>query len=131
MIISTLHRFHVQRKQTWKTPVEVYNELNKEFQFTLDPCPANPNFDGLTISWTNERVYCNPPYCDIAPWLAKFSEAAIAVYLLPARTGTQWWADYAPLAREVRFVRGRLKFDDAKQSAPEWSVILVFRRGMV
>lgn len=124
---TTLKRFHAQRDQTWRTPRAVYAALDAEFSFTLDPCHAGAIWDGCAISWAGHRVYCNPPYARIAPWLAKAREAALAVYLLPARTGTAWWAEYASQADEVRFLRGRLKFGGSTINAPEWSVILVYQ----
>lgn len=124
---ADLSRFHVQRSQLWRTPVAVYEALDAEFHFTLDPCHAGAIWDGTAIPWSGERVYCNPPYKNIAPWLAKAREADVAVYLLPSRTGTQWWAEFAHQASEIRWVRGRLNFQGGKSGAPEWSVILVFR----
>ncbi len=72
-------------------------------------------------------MFCNPPYSDIYPWLAKAREAAVAVFLVPARTDTAWWHDHAMRADEIRFLRGRLRFGDAAANAPFPSVVLVFR----
>jgi site-specific DNA-methyltransferase (adenine-specific) len=75
------------------------------------------------------RVFCNPPYGrGIGDWLAKAREADVAVYLLPSRTDTQWWHEHAMKADEIRFIRGRLKFGDATNSAPFPSAILVYRK---
>jgi hypothetical protein len=116
--------------QHWATPPDVYAALDAEFHFTLDPCPhRTPRLTGLTLSWRGKRVYCNPPYGrGVDRWLAKAREAKLAVYLLPARTDTYWWHEYAMRADEIRFLRGRLKFGGSKNSAPFPSVILVFRR---
>ena len=126
----TMAAFHGQRDQKWRTPSDVFEALDEEFSFDLDPCPANPgaDFDGLKMDWRGARVFCNPPYNNIAPWLAKAREAECAVYLLPSRTGTQWWADYALNADEIRFIRGRIAFAraDGKKSPFEWSVVLVY-----
>lgn len=123
------------------TPKALYEVLNREFGFDLDPCPLNDAeiWDGCSLSWAGKRVFCNPPYGrGIARWLAKAREAVVAVYLLPARTDTAWWHDYVigtrgtpnqDRADDVRFIRGRLKFGNAKASAPFPSVILVYRRG--
>lgn len=124
--------------ETWRTPTELYAALDREFRFTLDPCPArNPSeagmplfgTDGLSISWFGERVYCNPPYGrGIGRWLAKAREAELCVFLLPARTDTRWWHEYALSADEIRFVRGRLRFGGASAGAPFPSVLLIYRR---
>lgn len=116
----------------WATPPDLYAKLDAEFGFTLDPCPidwtSETHPDGLALDWSGQRVYCNPPYGrGVGKWLAKAREAELAVFLLPARTDTAWWHDYAQYADEIRFVRGRLKFGGSKQSAPFPSVILVFK----
>ena len=118
----------------WPTPSRVYDDLNKEFHFTLDPCPVNGNVDGkstLFMKWTGQRVFCNPPYGpDIARWLQRAAEADLSVYLLPARTDTRWFhQQILPYSAEVRFLRGRLKFGDAKTGAPFPSMVVVFRKG--
>ena len=122
----------------WPTPAATYAALDAEFRFTLDPCPLGGGdrlimeHDGLARSWAGERVYCNPPYGrGIDRWLAKATEADVAVYLLPARTDTAWWHDYAMQASEIRFLRGRLRFGDAKDGAPFPSVVLVYRKDEV
>jgi hypothetical protein len=56
------------------------------------------------------------------------AEAEIAVYLIPARTDTRWFHDLVlPVASEVRFIKGRLKFGDAKTDAPFPSMLVIFR----
>ena len=112
----------------WQTPKALFAALDGEFHFTLDPCP-NHATDGLSRSWEGQRVYCNPPYGrGVSAWLEKAREADLAVYLLPARTDTAWWHDYAMKADEIRFIKGRLRFGEAKTGAPFPSVVLVFWR---
>jgi len=116
----------------WTTPEALYAALDAEFHFTLDPCPIDDSerimeHDGLARPWSGERVFCNPPYGNgMARWLAKAREAECAVFLLPSRTDTAWWHDYALKADEIRFLRGRLRFGGAKMNAPFPSVVIVF-----
>ena len=112
----------------WSTPKAVYEELNREFHFTLDPCPLHG--DGLAFlkPWEGERVYCNPPYGNgVTKWLERAEEAVIAVYLLPARTDTRWFHDYCLKAYEIRFIKGRLQFGNAMNNAPFPSMIVIYR----
>lgn len=117
----------------WPTPKAVYDKLNDEFAFDFDPCPIeNVAGDGLAslfVSWKGRRVFCNPPYgSELRKWLERAREAAIAVYLLPARTDTRWFHDLCiPFASEIRFIKGRLKFGDATNSAPFPSMLVVFK----
>lgn len=52
-------------------------------------------------------------------------EGATVVCLVPSRTDTAWWHEYAMKGR-VTFIRGRLKFGAAKNSAPFPSALVVF-----
>lgn len=75
------------------------------------------------------RVFCNPPYSNIRPFLERAKEADVAVFLVPARTDTRWFHEIIlPHAREIRFIKGRLKFGTATTGAPFPSMVVVFRR---
>src|SRR5947209_7998221 len=87
-------------------------------------------FDGtapLFVPWSGRRVFCNPPYGPgIKSFLERASEADVAVFLLPARTDTLWFHNLVlPFAKEIRFVKGRLHFNEAG-SAPFPSMVVVF-----
>lgn len=114
--------------QGWRTPEPLYVALNQEFRFDFDPCAANDAtiWDGKLVSWAGKRVFCNPPYDGIAGWIAKGREPIVAVYLLPARTGSGWFHDYALKADEIRFLRGRLRFHGAATNAPFDSCLVIF-----
>jgi hypothetical protein len=118
----------------WATPKAVYDELNKEFRFDFDPCPLGESTaDGaapLLTPWAGRRVFCNPPYDrGIASFLERATEAAVAVFLLPARTDTKWFHNLViPNAREIRFIKGRLKFGNAKNSAPFPSMVCIYEK---
>ena len=129
------------KDQTWETPLELFNRLDKEFNFTLDPCCTEetakckkyytPRENGLIQDWTNETVFMNPPYGrEISDWLKKAYEESLkgtlVVCLIPSRTDTKYWHDYCMKASEIRFIKGRLKFGNSKNSAPFPSAIVVF-----
>lgn len=114
------------------TPKDLYADLDREFAFNFDPCPLGADSGGLLFeSWRGRRVFCNPPYGpEISSWLRRSREAELAVYLLPVRTDTKWFHNQVlPIAREVRFLRGRLKFGESENSAPFPSMIVVFEVG--
>ena len=114
----------------WSTPIDTYQALDREFHFTLDPCPLHSDHDGLSINWGGHRVYCNPPYGPkIRSFLEKASEADLAVFLIPVRTDTKWFHEIViPQAKEIRFIKGRLKFGGSKNSAPFPSMIIIFMK---
>jgi phage N-6-adenine-methyltransferase len=125
----------------WSTPPKTYAALNNEFHFTLDVCASSANAkcaayysetdDGLVQEWGSNVCWMNPPYGKtIKMWMRKAYEAsqngATVVCLVPSRTGTHWWHDYS-MKGDIRFIRGRLKFGDSKNSAPFDSAVVVFR----
>lgn len=116
----------------WKTPQIVFDNLDKEFHFNDDPCPLY-GIGGLSRNW-NTNVFVNPPYSNIRPFLEKSiielkSNSNVIVFLIPSRTDTKWWHEIVlPYATEIRFIKGRLKFGNAINSAPFPSVIVVFKR---
>lgn len=129
-------------KNDYETPQWLFDELNEEFNFTLDPC-AKPETakcykyftedeDGLAQDWTGETVFCNPPYSDRqqTEWVKKCYEhglnGGVAVMLIPARTDTRRFHDYIYEKAEIRFLRGRLKFGSSNNSAPFPSMIVIF-----
>jgi phage N-6-adenine-methyltransferase len=123
--------------EVWETPQDLFNSLNDEFHFDIDVCatPENakcskffsPLDDGLSHDWQGV-CWMNPPYGKkIGAWMKKAMEAKTTVVcLVPSRTDTKWWHDYAMKANEIRFIKGRLKFGNSKNSAPFPSAIIVF-----
>lgn len=130
----------------WETPQDVFDALNAEFgPFNLDPCATSENAkclnyytagdDGLTKPWWG-KVFVNPPYGRTIKWWIRAcyvatqtpDAAELVVALLPSRTDTAWWHDYVMKATEIRFIRGRLRFGGAKNSAPFPSAVVIWRR---
>lgn len=126
----------------WETPQAFFDHLNERWHFTLDVAATAQNAkcaryftretDGLAQNWGGERIWLNSPYGrEIVNWVRKaVTEAAkpgtVVVMLLPARTDTSWWHDYVIPSADITFLRGRLKFGGAKNSAPFPSAIAVF-----
>ena len=118
------------QKDNWRTPQGFYEALDSEFNFDFDPCPLKPTFDGLSVDW-GKNNFVNPPYSNITSWIKKgyeeWQKEKTVVFLIPSRTDTRWWHDYCMKATEIRFIKGRLKFDDQKNSAPFPSCLVIFR----
>lgn len=125
----------------WETPQWLFDALNGEFGFTLDVCANQENTkceaffteedNALLKDWGENVCWMNPPYGDaIARFMAKAHNAAnmgaTVVCLVPARTDTEWWHRYA-MKHEIRFLRCRLKFGNAKNRAPFPSAIIIMR----
>lgn len=121
----------------WETPQGLYNELNAEFNFNLDPCATKETAkcanwyskeqDGLKMEWGGV-LFVNPPYSQIKNWVAKAANSkATVVMLIPARTDTRWFHEFIYHKTEIRFIKGRLKFSNSKNSAPFPSMIVIFR----
>jgi site-specific DNA-methyltransferase (adenine-specific) len=113
----------------WQTPNAVYDELDQEFGFDFDPCPHDPQFDGLNIEWGSCN-FVNPPYGrEISKWIDKaleqFAKGKTVVLLVASRTDTKWWHKLMNKASGIRFIKGRLKFDSFENSAPFPSAIVV------
>ena len=127
----------------WSTPQDFFDELNTEFGFTLDPCADDSNHkcnkyyteedDGLLQDWQGEIVFCNPPYGKaIKDWVRKaYIEGCkpntTVVMLIPARTDTIYFHKYIYHKAEIRFLKGRLKFGNSKNSAPFPSMVVIYR----
>ena len=123
----------------WETPDEFFKNLDSVYKFTLDVCSTHENAkckvhytkedDGLAQEWSGV-CWMNPPYGrEIKAWMRKAYEESFkgvkVVCLVPARTDTAWWHDYAAKGR-VCFIRGRLRFKGAASSAPFPSAIVIF-----
>lgn len=123
----------------WETPQLFFDALNAEHHFDVDVCATANNAkceryytkeqDGLSQQWKGV-CWMNPPYGrEIGKWMRKAYESSLygatVVCLVPARTDTAWWHDYA-MKGEVEFVRGRLKFGGSKANAPFPSAIVTF-----
>jgi site-specific DNA-methyltransferase (adenine-specific) len=131
------------QKGDWATPKDLYDQLDREFHFTVDVCANSDTAkhtkfwtenSGLYRMWSGETCFMNPPYGrSIIEWIAKAhaqtrDQGVVTVALLPARTDTEWFWNYILNHRyEIRLIKGRLKFSDHKNSAPFPSMIVIFK----
>lgn len=138
---TTYH--NMSTRYEWETPQELFDDLNAEFDFTIDVCASADNakceyywdaeMNALNRDWSNHVCWMNPPYGrEISIWIKKAYEesmrGAVVVCLVPARTDTGWWHDYC-LKGKVRFIRGRVNFggyDRKRSRSPFPSAIVVF-----
>jgi site-specific DNA-methyltransferase (adenine-specific) len=131
--------------QEWSTPPSLFDPLDQEFSFTLDAAAATENAkvsafftrqqNGLAMDFGRATVWINPPFGDrtfpLASWVRKARDAAAlgatVVILLPARTNTNWFHDICLRFAEIRFVRGRPRFNGSDHGLPQPLFISVFR----
>lgn len=125
----------------WETPRSLFRMLDKEFGFTLDVCATTGNttcpqyftkaIDGLRQDWGTNICWMNPPYSQLRDWLHKAHESshrgATVVCLTFARTDTRAFHESVAHATEIRFLRGRLRFSNARNTAPAPSCLIIYR----
>lgn len=125
--------------EEWETPDNVFLPLAQEFNFDVDVAATSQNAkaavffsksdDGLSQEWSG-ICWMNPPFgLQLKKWVIKAYESskngATVVCLLPAKTNTNWWHDYC-MKGEIRFLRGRPKFNGAKHGLPFPLAIVIF-----
>jgi site-specific DNA-methyltransferase (adenine-specific) len=133
------------KRHDWRTPKVFFESVTREFgTFDTDAaasvenalCPHfwDEQSDSLKQDWNGRKIWCNPPYGrTIKKWVSKaystIGTGGIVVMLIPSRTDTSYFHDYIYNKKgvEVRFLRGRLKFDDGKDPAPFPSMLVIFK----
>ena len=122
-----------ERRQTWQTPDVLFRQLHYEYGFTLDGAAAEGT--GLLprastpedpLPWDGERVFCNPPWSNIRPFVELAATAELAVLLVPARTNARWFHRALALGARVRYFLGKPRFRGAPHVSPVDCVLLLF-----
>jgi phage N-6-adenine-methyltransferase len=134
----------------WATPLDLFEELDREFTFDLDPCASERTAkclhyftereNGLNQDWGLNRVFMNPPYGrELPEWVKKARAAAkagaLVVGLLPAATDSAWWHEHVMGNAEVRYLRKRPKFLIYTDTGVKWNspfqpcVVVIWKRG--
>ncbi|TXH09753.1 MAG: phage N-6-adenine-methyltransferase [Spirochaetes bacterium] len=130
----------------YETPPYVFEAISRAFgPFTLDVCATaktkkcaeyfgpDKGDDALALAWYG-RCWCNPPYSDPMPWVAKAMissrAGAVVVMLLPGDTSTAWYQLMYKSPDVILFhPAGRVRFllDGVEQGSPKFgSVVAVF-----
>lgn len=119
--------YHKSGKDDWGTPQKLYDLLNAEFgPFDLDVCASDVNAkapiwlspaqDALKTDWFG-RTFMNPPYSRVGEFITQQclqvqeGNVEVSVALVAARTDTKWFQMASMFASEIRFLKGRLKFE--------------------
>jgi site-specific DNA-methyltransferase (adenine-specific) len=110
---------NLDNHDNWATPKELYDKLNKEYNFDFDPCPLNHDtalWDGLSVEWGKSN-FVNPPYSRqlkeafVKKAIDESNKGKLCVMLLPVSTSTVLFHEYIlPNATEIKFLKGRVKF---------------------
>lgn len=126
------------RQQNWTTPRYLFDPLHAEFGFTLDGAsePGNGLLEKAStaeapLPWDGERVFCNPPWSNIAPFVELAATADLAVLLVPARTNVKWFHRALELGAAARFFRNRPRFENGPagrkgHNSPVDCLLLIF-----
>jgi phage N-6-adenine-methyltransferase len=106
-------------RQCWRTPPQLFDDLNAIFHFTVDACANQDNAllprfwsvddDARLHDWTDESVFCNPPFGEIATFVIKAPQAKTTVFLLPVTALTTKYFGQTP-ASVVALPPHRIKF---------------------
>jgi phage N-6-adenine-methyltransferase len=136
------------KSNEWSTPNKLFQYLNSQFCFQLDPCSTDENTkcdkyftisdDGLSKEWSlngsGRSVFINPPYGGhTVDWIKKVihetkDHHCVCVMLIVSATDRSYWHEYIDkYADEILFLRGRIKFGGLKTTAPFASAIIIFR----
>lgn len=113
-----------------QTPPAFYNLLDKVYHFDFDPCPLNPQFDGLSVDW-GQRNFVNPPFSQISKWVAKAvveqKKGKTSVLLITLRTSTKYWFQHVfPNATQIFCIRKGICFVGYTSPLPISLALVVF-----
>ena len=120
------------RRQDRRTPKVFFDKLDARFNFTLDGAATKanrltPNFSSRVhpLNWHGERVFCNPPWGNIPPFIELASTADLAVVLVPARVNSRWFHRALALGAKPEYWQGKLSVSGPWNS-PIDCLLLIF-----
>ena len=113
-----MRKIHVNNDDNYATPSELYDMLDRIYNFSFDPCPycEGEVVDGLSIEWGRSN-FVNPPYSKklkeafVKKGIEESKKGKICVFLLPVSTSTKLFHEHIlPNAKKIDFLKGRVKF---------------------
>ena len=131
----------------WQTPQWLFDSLDSEFGFTFDGAATKENAlcrkyatkhdtTNMDADWSDERVFCNPPYSDIETFVhralwSSAPKAELVVLLLPVRTDSNWHRWLVESKAELRYYRKRISFlqDGQPMKSPRFSTLVAVVNG--
>jgi hypothetical protein len=127
---------HSRKNDIVATPKCIVDDISRYLNIDFDPCPLNPEFDGLALDtrW-GESNFVNPPFSDIVTWVRRgVASGKQCVFLVPARTSSQYWQRHVwPYADAMYFFTDRIQFEGYSDSfsTPMVLVLVNARNGRV
>ena len=125
------------RDQTLTTPRDFFERLHAKYNFSMDGASEDHNAllpkhstEANPLPWAGERVFCNPPWGNIGPFVELAAQAEFACLLVPSRTNTQWFHRALELGARPDFWLKRLKFGKHKDNSPADCLLLIFGRAL-
>jgi len=136
-----------RQSDEWETPQWLFDALDHEFAFTIDGAATKESAkcakyataqdtSNMDADWTDERVFCNPPYSDIETFVRRALQtsaprASIAVLLLPVRTDSDWFRMLIEQEVELRWFRKRISFleNGIEQTSPRFTSLVAIVKG--
>jgi len=125
-------------RDTWCTPAWITSAIGR---FGLDPCSNERSTvaadlalqldrgqDGLVGALhirPEERVFINPPYSDVAPWIRAYAHTRFC-FLLKLDTSTRWFAELHPQTELILIPRKRVQFEPPPGVPPERAIAQQF-----
>lgn len=141
MLLSKYSTKMISLNQEYETPDELFDSLNKEFNFEVDMCASIKNHklpfyytkkDDCFTKKLNCTTWCNPPFYSVKKFVKynfeqSKNEGSTIVMLILVKSNTNWWRDYVFKAKEVRFINQKLQFKNTKQGLRFPACIVIFK----
>ena len=108
---------HITPDRVWSLINQFWGYDKEEF---FDPCPLDPDFDGLKIDW-KKLNYINPPYSKLKDFvyygIEQSKQGKQSIFLLPCKTDQKFFHVLIENNYEIKWIEKRLKFKNNLNSS--------------